>query len=58
LEDDFWMSALEKLLPGTWVKAGEITDKAAKANDAKIHTACWTNVLCSFYPLSPARIWS
>jgi hypothetical protein len=41
LEDDFWISALGKLLPGTWVKAWEVTDKAAKADDAKIHTGLW-----------------
>ena len=41
LEDDFWIPELGKLLPGTWVEAGEVSDKAAKSDDAKIHTGLW-----------------
>ena len=41
LADDFWIPSSAKLLPGTWVNAGEVSDKASKVDDAKIHTGLW-----------------
>ena len=41
VQDDFWIDALGKMLPGSWVQEGVISDKAAKSDDAKIHTGLW-----------------
>ena len=41
LADDFWIESLEKMLPGSWVRAGVVSDKAAKADDARVHTSLW-----------------
>jgi hypothetical protein len=41
VEDAFWIPELGKLLPGNWVEAGEISDIAAKADDAQIYTGLW-----------------
>ena len=41
IPDEFWIPELNTFLPGSWVDAGEVSAKAAKADNAKIHTGLW-----------------
>ncbi len=50
VEDDFWIESLGVTLPGTWVDAGVVTDKAAKSDDAAIHTALWDQRILMVLP--------
>ena len=50
VQDDFWIDSLTKMLPGTWVQEGVILDKAAKADDAKIHRGLWDQCVTLVLP--------
>jgi hypothetical protein len=47
-----WLASLGKWLPPTWVEAGSLSDKAAKADDAAIHTGLWDARISSVLPLA------
>ena len=55
VQDDFWIGSFEKLLPSSWVQQGVISDKAAKANDAKIHTGLWDQRVTRVMPAVAER---
>ena len=38
ISSDTWLPTLGLTLPGHWVEPGVVTDKAAKADDAQVHT--------------------
>jgi hypothetical protein len=50
VSDDFWIASLSRSLPGTWVNSGVISDKAAKADDATIHTGLWDQRVVLVFP--------
>jgi hypothetical protein len=56
LLDDFWIESLSLSLPGSWVDAGVISDTAAKADDATIHTGLWDQCVLLVFPNFSARI--
>ena len=41
ISSDTWLPTLGLTLPGIWVESGVVTDKAAKADDAQVHTHLW-----------------
>jgi hypothetical protein len=50
VEDDFWIESLGVILPGTWVDAGVVSDKALKADDAAVHTRLWDQRILLVFP--------
>lgn len=48
--EDFWIEPLRVVIPGSWVTAGEVWDKAAKSDDAQIHTGLWDQCIIIVLP--------
>ena len=64
VEDDFWVESLQRILPGTWVEAGEVSAKALKMDDAAVPTGLWDQRVVLVLPhisrasLAFVRTWS